>query len=71
MLLSPLVRKDSQQKNCFHKSTMTLVMMIVVDNARRPQWGKEKAGKPGNCPLAFESFGLLAPRTSLGGCHWL
>lgn len=42
---------------------MTLVMMIVVDNARRPKWGKEKVGKPGNCPLAFESFGLLAART--------
>jgi hypothetical protein len=55
----------------FHKSTMTLVMMIVVNNARRPQWGKEKVGKPGNCPLAFESFGLLAARTSLGGCHRL
>jgi len=31
------LQKDSQQKNCFHKSTMTLVMMIVVGNARRPQ----------------------------------
>ncbi len=55
------LRKDSQQKNCFPKSTMTLVMMIVVDNARRPQWAKEKAGNPGNCPLAFESLDFLHP----------
>jgi len=31
-------------------------MIIVVDNVRRPQWGKEKAGKPGNCPLKVLDF---------------
>jgi hypothetical protein len=57
----PLPKMDSKQKDCFDKSTMTMVMMIAVDNARRPQWGKEKAGKPGSCSLAFESLDFLHP----------
>ncbi len=52
---------DSKQKDCFHKSTMTMVMMIAVDNVRRLQWGKKKVGKPGSYPLAFESLDFLHP----------
>jgi len=58
-------QKKITDKRIVSKSTMTLVMMIVVDKARRLQWGKEKAGKLGNCPLVFESLDFLHPRHHL------